>query len=104
MDSEMLHKRIQKMRRNELPRGKKREYWSKEDGEKLKGLFDEGVGLSEIALQIGRTERAVMLKVNKDKLYEAVYAPRQPLDDTGCLCKRCARKEDCLACKEVGHV
>jgi len=41
------------MRQNRTPHSKNREYWSKGDGEKLRGFFDEGVGISEIALQMG---------------------------------------------------
>ena len=106
MDSERLRKEIQQMRQNRTPHSKNREYWSKEDGEQLRGLFDEGVGISEIALQMGRTERAVMLKINESKLYEAVYAPRKMPDDTGCLCKKCALNDACenCGCKEAQHV
>ena len=47
-----------------------------------------------------------MLKVNKDKLYEAVYAPRRTLDDARCLCKKCALNDACenYGYKEAGHV
>lgn len=106
MDSEVLHKEIQKMRQNRTPHSKNHEYWSEEESKRLSNLFDEGVGLSEIALQMGRTERAIVLKVNKDKLYAAVYAPRKTPDAMGCLCEKCTLKDTCESCgyKEDNHV
>lgn len=98
MDSEMLHKEIQKMRQNRTEKSKNREYWSDGEIEKVSGLFYGGVDISEIALEIGRTEKAVFQKINGLKLYEAVNRPQSRSAPGICRCNECMLKGRCQNC------
>ena len=106
MDSKVLYKEIQRMRQNRTEKSKNRAYWSNDETEKLRGVFDEGMGISEIALEIGRTEKAVFQKINELKLYEAVNKPQKRSAVAGCRCNECMLKGECESCgfKEVSHV
>ena len=50
-------------------------YWQKEDDENLTTLFRDGFGISEIALMMNRTERAIMQRIEHLKLYETSRKP-----------------------------
>ena len=67
-------------------------YWEETEKEKLARMFYSGVGISEIAVELQRTEPAVFQQIEKMDLYQRKenpqrrkYAPRQP----GCLCRAC---------------
>lgn len=105
--TEALHAMIRGLRQNRTPKSRTREYWSKEDNEKLEFLFCEGVGISEIAVDMERTERAIIQKINEAKLFETVNTPRDKGNDGTCYCDRCTVKGRCKECrygKEESHV
>jgi len=72
------------------------EYWSDEEREDLSRKFNEGAGISEIAVALHRSEPAIMQQIEK-------RAARQ----LNCLCGRCGNdpalcpfREQCTAKKE----
>lgn len=77
-------------------------YWEEPEKEKLSRMFYSGVGISEIAVELQRTEPAIFQQIEKMDLYQRKenpqrkkYASRQP----GCLCKSCQLYPDaCLRC------
>ena len=68
------------------------DYWSKEDREKLCQLFWENVGISQIAVEMGRTERAVFNQLDKAGLFnpQSKSRDRQASNsEDQCLCPEC---------------
>ena len=51
--------------------------WSDEENEKLKRMFDEGMGITEIALILQRTEPAVMQQIEKLDLFQRKAYPKR---------------------------
>ena len=67
-------------------------YWSKEDREQLCQLFHEDVGISLIAVRMGRTERAVFNQLDKAGLFDPQSKPRGRRAGNSveqCLCPDC---------------
>ena len=70
--------------------------WSDQERAKLKQYFNEGYGITEIALEFGRTERAV-----QQELYHQVCFPkvrreyRKKQKKNGCLCNQCNLSSEC---------
>lgn len=73
--------------------GKKRGYWKEEERNLLTKMFNEQVGITEMAVTFGRTEKAIMKQLDELKLYERVRAANKPKD--GCKCPECSRYEEC---------
>lgn len=93
-DTERLHDAIGQMRNNAMPLEKNRDYWSKEDYEKLNELFDQNYGITEIALNMRRTERAVYQQMLKQGLFEAKNR-RWRERKAKCICHKCPVKNTC---------
>lgn len=68
-----------------------RERWSKDDKEKLKKLFNEGMGITEMALHFQRSELAVSNQISK--LFPRVRKPKQGAE--GCKCPQCIHYKEC---------
>lgn len=80
------------------------EYWNAEEIERLKDLYYNGEGISSLALQFGRNERAVYQQLEKLGCMDEQYRPRnrkrrEPLGKR-CLCSLCGVK-DCRNCGKV---
>lgn len=68
------------------------DYWTQEEREKLVVLFDSGEGITDIAVQLQRTEPAVFQQIEKLDLYKRKENPvrhRDQFKPRGCLCDRC---------------
>lgn len=78
------------------------DYWTDDESGKLIYMFRTGVGLTEMALKLQRTEPAVSQQIEKLDLYERKENPRRkffPKEPT-CLCKNCKLdKRSCPNCK-----
>lgn len=70
---EAMQENIKRMRRNMANLPNSKEYWSKDDMEKLGKMFCDGIGISQIALLMGRTERAIYQKIMESQLFDPVY-------------------------------
>lgn len=87
------------------------DYWTQEEREKLVVLFDSGEGITDIAVQLQRTEPAVFRQIEKLDLYKRKENPvrhRDQFKPRGCLCDRCRidvtscpRRMDCLKEQEA---
>ena len=89
-------------------------YWSENDVEKLKMEFSDGTGISQIAVELQKSELAVMQEIEKLDLYERKDFPkrhRRPRASKGYDCHYC--NGDCDNCpiansndpeQEVQHV
>lgn len=53
------------------------DYWSDEERERLKAMFDGGVGITEISIRLQRTEPAVFQQIEKLDLYQRKAWPRR---------------------------
>ena len=85
------------------------EYWSDEEREKLSQKFNEGAGISEIAVALHRSEPAIMQQIEKLDLFDRKENPRRQrvTRQLNCLCGRCGNdpalcplRKQCTAKKE----
>ena len=67
------------------------EYWSDEERENLSQKFNEGAGISEIAVALRRSEPAIMQQIEKLDLFDRKENPRRQraARQLNCLCGRC---------------
>lgn len=70
------------------------EYWSDKERKRLKELFDGGVGITEIALQLQRAETAVVQQLVTGKAFYN-ERPRRIRTAPPCQCRRCENQEMC---------
>ena len=97
---------IQAMRRKNHKLERDGEYWTEEDKEKLYGMFEQGCGISEIAIALQRTEQAVIQQIEKMNLYNrSKYIPKNKCKSICiCLCKDCTLgPKDSPNCKYACH-
>lgn len=90
---------VRNMRRRTARLEQEGDYWNEQEKERLVHLFDSSVGLTEIAVLLQRTERAVSQQVEKLGLYndEACTVRRRKFEKAPeCLCSRC--RVDAAAC------
>lgn len=64
------------LRTGQKPAQRSGEYWSKEELEQIESLYEEGIGISDIALQFERTEVAVFQQLGKMGLLSRQCRPR----------------------------
>lgn len=80
------------MRNREIRLEREREYWTEEEKEQLKLLFASGLGITEIAYNMHRTESAVYQQIENLYLYNRKTNPqrrRSAAKPRGCLCENC---------------
>lgn len=78
---------IRSMRNHEGRLERAGDYWSDEERERLKEMFDAGIGISEIAIRLQRTEPAVFQQIEKMDLYQRKNRPRRRKGtDRVCIC------------------
>ena len=67
------------------------EYWSDEERENLSRKFNEGAGISEIAITLHRSEPAIMQQIEKLDLFDRKENPwrQRAARQLNCLCGRC---------------
>ena len=86
MTEEAFQEAIRSMRNNESQLERAGDYWSDDEREHLKQMFDAGIGISEMALRLQRTELAVTQQIEGMDLYQRKDRPRR-------------RKGACRSCK-----
>lgn len=75
-------------------------YWSEHDREKLQKMYEDGTDISEISIDLGRTEVSVYSQL----LQMGLFAPQCRQRDRSkkpavrCLCPNC----DCRSCPNYG--
>lgn len=86
-DSEL----IKKMRNREIRLDRERNFWSDEEREKLAQMYSNGVDITEMALDLARTELAVIEQLNYlNLLYQSGSDRKHRSHKRGnCLCVKC---------------
>lgn len=97
-----VNKDLVALRTGKKPAQRSGEYWSKEELQRIEDLYEEGVGMSDIALQFDRTEVAVFQQLGKMGLLSRQCRPcahKQEKSELagGCHCPTCQVK-DCQNC------
>ena len=70
----------------------KRKYWTDEEKEQLRTMFEAGFGITKIAYILCRTEPAVYQQIESMDLYNRKANPqrrRSAAKPRGCLCENC---------------
>ena len=105
MNSELNQKEtVQSMRRKTCKLEREGDYWTEEDKELLYTLFESGVGITEIAITLQRTEPAVIQQIEKMNLYNrGKYIPKKKhIGSYGCQCSSCPHgPRDSASCQTV---
>lgn len=99
------------LRTGTKPAERSGEYWSKEDIQLLEQRYYEGSGISDIALQFGRSEGAVCQQLTKMGLLtpQGKHRTRKKEADKtteypkGCLCHLCQVKDRVNCTKECPY-
>lgn len=73
-----------------------REYWNDEERRKLNNLYVAGIGISEIAMELQRSEMAVIQQLIGFGLLKTPGRERGPRrKNPHCLCEGCLLRENC---------
>lgn len=73
-----------------------REYWGDDEREKLINLYSSGVGISQIALELQRSEMAVIQRlITEDLLTPPGAARKRSVKEPHCLCEECPIRAKC---------
>ena len=62
---EAFQESVRSMRNQTLRADRAGDYWTDDEKNRLRILFDSGAGITEIALELGRTEPAVYQQIEK---------------------------------------
>ena len=87
------------LRNGEIPSERSGEYWEEGEKKKLEQMFWAGVGISEIAVDLQRSENAVIQQL----LLMRVLTPRQSMRQSGDRRKRCPRCHSGCPCFDGGY-
>lgn len=100
MMSEQEYKEAVRSMRNRTTRmDREGDYWTDDEKEKLRFIFNSGEGITDIAIQLQRSEPAVMQQIEKMDLYQRKENPqrrRSGFREARCLCEAC--RMDAAAC------
>lgn len=87
------------------------DYWGDDEKRQLQEMFEDGVGITEMAIRLQRTEPAVNQQIEKMDLYGRkgnpirFRRPRNSRDASACLCERCgADPALCPRCEAAAAV
>jgi hypothetical protein len=97
---------VKNMRNRTVRLDREGDYWTAEERESLAQKFHDGVGITAIALELQRTESAVIQQIEAMDLFgrkKKTSSPKQPR----CLCSSCQldpalcpHRERCLKLQE----
>lgn len=72
------------------------EYWGDDEQEKMTSLYNSGIGISQIALELQRSEMAVIQRLITENLLTPPGAARKrTIRAPHCLCEDCPIKANC---------
>ena len=92
MNQDEFREAVINMRRSPALLERRGDYWSEEDKENLSKMFLEGVGITEMAVILQRSETAIIQQIEKMNLYDRrLYPARQKncSEQSKCLCGTC---------------
>ncbi len=97
-----MQKLLQAYREGQLVPDRAGVYWNKDERRRLRNLYLDGVGVSEIALIFQRTEQAVMQQLFTAGLLKSPNGERITKDkEPRCLCSNCKRRKNCKHCPQT---
>ena len=99
--TELEMEMTRKMRSRTEKLGHDGDFWSDDDKDRLKFLFNTGYGITEIALRLERSEPAVYQQIQKMSLYERQRSAyrRKNTPRGGCSCPNCGTPMVCGHCE-----
>ncbi len=89
----MNNQTIKNMRNRTVRLEREGDYWKDDEKDQLISLFYDGIGLSEIAVILQRTEPAIIQQAEKLDLYQRKAAPvrrKNQAKEPQCLCSSCS--------------
>lgn len=95
---------VRNMRRRTTRMERAGGYWSPEEKQLLEHLFFAGVGITEIAVRLQRTEPAVIQQIEKQDLYQRSQfrqRRRSHREHCDCLCGRCGLDPACCPYRQA---
>lgn len=87
------------LRNGEIPSERSGEYWEEDEKSKLKRMFWNGAGISEMAVDLQRSENAVIQQL----LLMRVLTPPKNMRQGGEHRKRCPRNHSECPCYNGGY-
>ena len=100
MDEYLIKEAVKKMRFNMVD---EKRLWSDEERRILKVRFENGYGISEIVVELGRSEGAVYQQIKAMGLYPDVKKRvhlKKIICDEECLCNVCNKLDVCKYMKQ----
>ena len=98
MSPEIERELIRRLRNGAIRLDHEGDVWHDDEKFKVKFMFEEGYGISEIAMEVQRTEHAVMQQIEKMDLYQRALNPKRRKLSAKipvCLCKVCTLDSGC---------
>lgn len=92
INDDIFTETVRNMRKRTSRMEREGDYWDESEKEQLRQLFNDNVGITAIAVQLQRTEPAVIQQIEKLDLYQRKEFPmrrRKIVKEPGCLCGRC---------------
>ena len=72
------------------------EYWTEKERKQLDEYFHDGLGITDIALQLKRAETAIVQQLVNSKAFENERPKRLRITESyPCPCAKCDRRENC---------
>ena len=85
------HEKILQMRSNASFSKHNKNYWDKKNDAALRKMYNEGYGISEMALKMGRTENSISKRIKDLRFDVRRYNTKgRNSKKDGCLCDRCS--------------
>ena len=92
MDNQEFTETVRNMRNRTARMEREGDYWTDDEKQELVRLFNSGVGITESAVRLQRTEPAVGQQIEKMDLYQRKDNPkrrRNTFKEPECLCSTC---------------
>lgn len=104
MDDQGVRETIQNLRNRGGRLEREGDCWSQDEKDRLSEMFYAGIGISEIAIRLQRTEPAIFQQMEKQDLYRRKDWPKRRKSvkkEPECYCKNCEVDPNlCPRCKE----
>ena len=77
-----------------------RVYWTEYEKQQLREMFASGIGITQMALLLQRSEMAIVNQLNALGLFKKCRAPKKTKKE--CLCPQCSHYGKCTnSCKDI---
>lgn len=88
----MFEESVKSMRRRTVRLDREGDYWTEEEKQQLVTMFNDGEGITSMALQLQRTEPAIIQMIEKLDLFNRKEQPvrrKSTPKPAECLCAHC---------------